>query len=60
MPKYEVSLIIEFVGEIEAESKEEAERLAIYDETCEYFGVYDITTTELEDDEEEEEEGEEG
>jgi hypothetical protein len=59
MPKYEVSLIVEFVGEIEAESAEEAERLAIYDQTCEYFGVYDITTTELEDDEEEEEEEEE-
>jgi hypothetical protein len=54
MPKYEVSLIIEFVGEIEAESAEEAERLAIYDQTCEYFGVYDITTTELEEDEEDE------
>ena len=56
MPKYEVTLTIDFVGEIDAESREEAERLAIYDETCLYFGVNDIEIAELE---EEDEEGEE-
>tara|TARA_B110000503_G_scaffold65196_1_gene102498 strand:- start:922 stop:1101 length:180 start_codon:yes stop_codon:yes gene_type:complete len=59
MPRYEVTLTIDFVGEIEAESREEAERLAIYDETCLYFGVNDIEIAELEEEEEEDEEGEE-
>jgi hypothetical protein len=58
MPRYEVTMLVEFSGEIEAESAEEAEKLAIYDETCQYYGVYSMETTELED-EEEEEEGEE-
>jgi hypothetical protein len=55
MPKYEVTLTIEFVGTIEADSKEEAEKLAIYDETCQYFGVYDIESVELDEDEDEDE-----
>jgi uncharacterized protein (DUF427 family) len=55
MPRYEVTLTIEFVGTIEAESREEAERLAIYDETCHYFGVNDIQTAELEEEEDEDE-----
>jgi hypothetical protein len=59
MPKYEVTMLVEFVGEIEAESAEEAERLAIYDKTCDYSGVYSIETSELDSEEEEEEEGEE-
>jgi hypothetical protein len=57
MPRYEVTMLVEFSGEIEADSQEEAERLAIYDETCQYYGVYSMETIELE--EEEEEEGEE-
>jgi hypothetical protein len=56
MPRYEVTMLVEFSGEIEAESAEEAEKLAIYDETCQYYGVYSMETIELE---EEEEEGEE-
>lgn len=56
MPRYEVTLTIDFVGEIEAESREEAERLAIYDETCQYFGVNDIEVIELEDEDEDEDE----
>ena len=55
MTRYEVSLIVEFVGEIEADSAEEAERLAIYDETCQYFGVDSIDVREIEEDEEEDE-----
>jgi hypothetical protein len=55
MPRYEVTLTIDFVGEIEAESREEAERLAIYDETCQYWGVNDIEVAELDEDEEEDE-----
>ena len=54
MPRYEVTLTVDFVGVIEADSREEAERLAIYDETCRYFGVNDIEIAELDDEEEEE------
>ena len=56
MARYEVSLTIEFVGEIEADSPEEAESLAIYDETCHYFGIDSIEVAELEEEEEEEDE----
>jgi len=55
MTRYQVCLIVEFVGEIEADSAEEAERLAIYDETCQYFGVDSIEVREIEEDEEEDE-----
>ena len=58
MPKYLVTMMVEFSGEIEAESAEEAERLAIYDETCQYDGVYSMDTKEIEEEEEEEEEEE--
>jgi len=51
MTRYEVSLTIDFVGEIEADSAEEAERLAIYDETCQYFGVDSIDVREIEEEE---------
>lgn len=56
MPRYFVEMMVEFSGEIEAESAEEAERLAIYDETCQYDGIYSIETKELDEEEEEEEE----
>ena len=58
MTRYQVCLIVEFVGEIEADSAEEAERLAIYDETCQYFGVDSIDVREIEEEEDEEEEEE--
>jgi hypothetical protein len=56
MTRYEVCLIVEFVGEIEADSAEEAERLAIYDETCQYFGVDSIDVREIEEEDEAEDE----
>lgn len=52
MTRYEVSMTVEFLGEIEADSAEEAERLAIYDETCQYLGVDSIDVTEIEEEEE--------
>lgn len=55
MPKFYVEMRVDFAGEIEAESAEEAERLAIYDETCHYNGVYSIDVEEIEEDEEDEE-----
>ena len=36
-----------------ADTIEEAENMAIYDETCQYFGVYSIETAELEEAEDE-------
>lgn len=54
MPRYEVKMTIEFAGEIEAETQEEAERLAIYDDTVFYQGVDSIEIEELEEDEEDE------
>lgn len=56
MPTYNVTLTVDFSGEIEAESEEEAEKLAIYDHTVFYDGVNDITVEEQEEYEEEEEE----
>lgn len=56
MPTYKVKMLVEFEGEIEADSESEAERLAIYDQTCHYSGVYEITTEEQEDYAEDDEE----
>ena len=53
MPTYYVQMTVSFSGEIEAESEQEAERLAIYDHTLMYDGVDDIHVTELEEEEEE-------
>ena len=53
MARFEVTMMVEFVGEIEADTIEEAENMAIYDETCQYLGVYSIETAELEEDEDE-------
>ena len=55
MATYYVTLTVDFSGEIEAESEEEAERLAIYDKTVMYDGVNDIQVEELIDYEDEEE-----
>ena len=55
MPRFNVTMLVEFDGEIEAETQEEAERLAIYDDTCQYQGVYSMETKEIEEEEEEEE-----
>lgn len=53
MPRFNVVMMVEFDGEIEAETREEAERLAIYDDTCQYQGVYSIEVREIEEEEEE-------
>jgi hypothetical protein len=62
MPKFYVEMRIDFAGEIEAESKEQAEQLAweswgdTMDSDITYDGVYSIDVEELEDDEDEDEE----
>ncbi len=48
MPVYKVVMTVEFEGEIEADSQEEAERLAIYDDTVFYQGVESIEVEEIE------------
>lgn len=64
MPRYQVEMMIEFSGEIEAESEEAAEQLAwtswgeTYDSPIVYDGVYSIDVEEIEEDEEEDEEEE--
>jgi len=62
MPKYYVKMMIEFAGEIEADSKEDAEEKAwtawgdTMDNEITYDGVYSIDVDEIEDDEDEDEE----
>ena len=64
MPKYYVNMMIEFAGEIEADSKEDAEQKAwtswgdTMDNDITYDGVYSIDVEELEEDEEEDDEEE--
>ena len=56
MARYSVTMLVEFQGEIEADTEAEAESLAIYDKTCTYVGVDSIEVDELWEDEEDEEE----
>ena len=65
MPKYYVNMMIEFAGEIEADSKEDAEQKAwtswgdTMDNDITYDGVYSIYVEEVEEDEEEDEDEDE-
>jgi len=62
MPRYQVEMIIEFSGEIEAENEEAAEQLAwtswgeTYDSPITYDGVYSIEVEPLFEEDEEEDE----
>ena len=64
MPRYYVQMKIDFSGEIEADSQEEAERLApqswgdTVDSEISFDGIYSIDVEELEDEEEEDEDEE--
>lgn len=55
MTRYSVRMTVEFQGDIEADSPEEAESLAIYDSTCMYVGVDNIEVDEIWEEEDEEE-----
>lgn len=61
MGRYYVKMRIDFAGELEAESREEAEKLAwtswgdTMDSEITYDGVYDIDVEELDDEEDEDE-----
>lgn len=65
MPKYQIEMMIEFSGEIEAESEEAAEQLAwtswgeTYDSPITYDGVYSIDVEALDEEDEEEDEEDE-
>jgi hypothetical protein len=60
MPKYQVEMMIEFSGEIEADNEEHAEQLAwtswgeTMDSSITYDGVYSIEVEEVDEEEEEE------
>jgi len=55
MAKYEVTTTIEYVGEVEADSREEAESMGWdWEENLNYFAVQSIEVAELEDEDEEE------
>ncbi len=62
MTKYYVEMMVEFSGEIEADSREQAEELAwtswgdTMDHDITYDGVYSIEVAEVDDEEEEEDE----
>jgi hypothetical protein len=57
MAKYEVTTTIEYVGEVEADSREEAESMGWdWEENLNYFAVQSIEVAELEDEEDEDEE----
>ena len=54
MPYYYVKMLVEFSGEIEANSEDEALELAVYDKNCSYDSVYSIEAELTEGEEEEE------
>ena len=62
MPKYEVTILVEFTGELEADSREEAEQLAhtswgeTFDSPLTFSAVDSVELDELDDEEEDEEE----
>lgn len=61
MPKYQIEMMIEFSGEIEADNEEHAEQLAwtswgdTMDSPIVYDGVYSIEVEEVDEEEDEEE-----
>ena len=64
MPKYQIDMMVQFSGEIEADSEEHAEQLAwtswgeTYDSPVTYDGVYSIDVEALDEEDEDEEEDE--
>lgn len=65
MPRYQIDMMVQFSGEIEADSEEAAEQLAwtswgeTYDSPITYDGVYSIDVEALDEEDEDEEEDEE-
>jgi hypothetical protein len=64
MPKYYVKMMIEFAGELEADSEEDAEQKAwtswgdTMDNDITYDGVYSVDVEEIEEEEEDEDDEE--
>jgi hypothetical protein len=57
MPKYEVTVMVEYCGEVEAESREAAEAMGWdWEDNLNYFAVDSIEVAELDDEEEDEDE----
>lgn len=56
MPLFEVTTMIEYVGEVRADSREEAESMGYdWEENLNYFSIDSIKVVEIEEDEDEEE-----
>jgi hypothetical protein len=59
MPKYEITILVEFTGELEADSREEAEQLAhtswgeTFDSPLTFSAVESVEVEDLEEEEEE-------
>ena len=59
MPKYYVKVMVEYSGDVEAESEKEAEEMGWdFDSELAYDGVYSIEVEEIEEEEEDETEQE--
>lgn len=57
MARYEVSIKVEYFGEVEADSREQAEEIALsWEDNLNFFGIDSIEVSELEDEEEEDDE----
>lgn len=55
MPRFEVTTTVEYVGEVEAETREEAEAMGWdWEENLNYFAVDSIEVHEYEDEDDEE------
>jgi hypothetical protein len=53
MPKYYVKVMVEYSGDVEAESEKEAEEMGWDFDELAYDGVYSIEVEEIEEDEDE-------
>ena len=57
MPRFEVTTLVEYCGEVEADSREEAEQMGwSWEDNLNYFAVESIEVAELDDEEDEDDE----
>jgi hypothetical protein len=55
MPRFEVSIKVEYFGEVEADNREQAEEIALsWEDNLNFFGIDSIEVAELEDEDDEE------
>ena len=55
MPRFEVSIKVEYFGEVEADNREQAEEIALsWEDNLNFFGIDSIEVVPLEDEDEDE------